>query len=422
MVPPKIIPPNRINFLARPVISVAAIIVLFALFCFTPQTTRAEEETSPTTSAPTTAAQPRDNFYRAKVIKILEEGSEILDGEPQVYQKIQLKILEGDEKGKLIIIDHGKGFIIGTFQKVTTGEKVIVAKPTVAPENPREIYYIVDKYRAPSLIGLGLIFFALAVFFGRKRGFTSIIGLLFTILILFYFIIPRIVAGGNPFLTCIIGAVLIIVFSLYLSHGFNRRTSVALVSTLVALGIAIIIDLIFVDVAKLLGNGTEEAFYLQFDNFNIDLRGLLLGSIIIGVVGVLDDITTAQAGAVEEIYEANPNVTFAQLYKSGLSVGREHIASLINTLILAYAGASFPLLLLYSTNSLQPLWITLNSNFISEEIVRTLVGSSVLVIAVPLTTMLAAYYFTRHRPRLLPKKILEPSNSADAINNFWKNK
>ncbi len=364
------------------------------------QTNQGVSLDNPDLSASPTATETADAYYRAKVIKIIESGTVTMDGKPQEYQKLELKILNGSEKGRVITIDHGKDFVIGVFQKVKTGETVILAKPASTLDGKGDVYYITDRYRAPNLIIIAIIFFALAIYFGGKRGFTSIVGMLFSVAVIFYYIIPHIVKGGDPLWTCIIGAISIILLSLYLSHGFNKRTTIALASTLLCLALAVVIDLLFVHIAKLSGNGTEEAFYLQFDTFNLNLQGLLLGSIIIGVLGVLDDVTTGQAAAIEEIYIANNSLNFQQLYKSGLSVGREHIASLINTLVLAYVGASFPLLLLYSTQKTQSLWVTLNSNFIAEEITRTLVGSSVLVIAVPITTLLAAFYYSRQHKKL----------------------
>ncbi|HYC80108.1 MAG TPA: YibE/F family protein, partial [Candidatus Binatia bacterium] len=128
----------------------------------------------------------------------------------------------------------------------------------------------------------------------------------------------------------------------------------------------------------------------------LNLRGLLLGGIILGVLGVLDDITTAQSAAVYEIRRANPALPFKELYSRGLSIGREHISSLVNTLFLAYAGASLPLFLFFTAGDHpQPFWVTLNSEFIAEELIRTLVGSVALMLAVPITTFLAAYYFSR---------------------------
>lgn len=353
-----------------------------------------------------TSVELSDSYYRAKVIQIIETGEkQYEEGEVLKYQTIELEIVNGNEKGKHIIIDHGATFVVSESQMVKEGEQVILAK-TPAAAGGREVYYITDKYRVKNLAILALVFFVLAVYFGRKRGFTSIIGLVFTVLILFYYIIPGIAKGGNPFWVCIVGAVAILLSSFYLSHGFNRRTSIALLSSFISLAAAVIINIIFVSVAKLAGNGTEEVFYLQFGEAAIDLRGLLLGGIIIGVLGVLDDVTTSQTAAIDEVSCANPNLTFAQLYASGMSIGREHIASLINTLVLAYAGVSLPLLLLYSMQKTQPVWLMLNSAFVAEEVVRTLVGSTALVLAVPLTSILAAWFCSRKKKRISSEDML----------------
>ncbi len=344
-----------------------------------------------------TSADLSDTYYRAKVISILEEGEkEVEPGQKQIYQKIELEILNGDEKGKRVIIDHGGSFTITENQKVRTGEKLVVAKTPDLPGG-RVVYYVIDKYRINGLMIVILAFLATAIYFGRKRGITAIIGLVFTVLVIFYYIIPQILKGSNPFLTCILGALIILFVSLYVSHGFNKRTSVALVSSFISLVLAVVIDLVFVYLAKLAGNGTEEAFYLQFGSFNPNLRGLLLGGIIIGVLGVLDDVTTAQTAAIEEIHKANPALLFKDLYNKGMSIGREHIVSLVNTLVLAYVGVSFPFLLLYVSQKPQAFWMTFNSSFVAEEIVRTLVGSTVLVLAVPITTVLAAWFYSRRK-------------------------
>ncbi|MBP6859223.1 MAG: YibE/F family protein [Candidatus Magasanikbacteria bacterium] len=338
-----------------------------------------------------------DSYYRAKVVAIIETGEkEVEEGQVLKYQKLELEILNGNEKGKHITIDHGGSFVVAESQMVAVGEKVFVAKTPDLPGG-REIYYITDKYRVHNLAFITVVFFGLAIYFGRRRGLTSIIGLIFSVLVVFYFIIPRIIHGSNPFLVCIIGSLAILFTSLYISHGFSKRTSVAVGASAISLGLAIVINIIFVSIAKLSGSGAEEVFYLQFSSAHIDLRGLLLGGIIIGVLGVLDDVTTSQTAAVEEISLANSSLGFKELYIRGISVGREHIASLVNTLVLAYVGVSLPLLLLYSSQKTQPFLMTINSAFIAEEIVRTLVGSATLVLAVPITTCLAAWVYSRQK-------------------------
>ncbi|MDP3985398.1 MAG: YibE/F family protein [bacterium] len=276
----------------------------------------------------------------------------------------------------------------------SVGMRVVVAE-TIADDGART-YAVVERYRVPALVGITALFFACAVFFGRRKGLQSILGLGVTVAALAVFIVPQIADGKNPLVISLIGALIIAVVSLYFSHGFERRTSVALLGTICSLAIAAVLSLLFVGWATLFGTGSEEALFLEtgaFGTFN--LRGLLLGAIIIGALGVLDDVTTAQSATVEELANANPSFSFSELYRRGLSVGREHIASLVNTLVLAYASVSLPLFLLFRINRDQPLWVTLNSEFIAEEIVRTLVGSTALIFAVPITTLIAALVCAR---------------------------
>jgi uncharacterized membrane protein len=186
-----------------------------------------------------------------------------------------------------------------------------------------------------------------------------------------------------------------VVISISLAHGFHKRTFLAILSTAITLHLALALGWISVSFSKLFGLGSEDAVFLSFGEFsNIDLKGLLLGAIVIGSLGVLDDITTAQTATIEEIHKANPKLNFTELYTRGLSVGKEHIASLVNTLILAYVGASFPILILLVTST-TPLWVTLNNEFMAEEIVRTLIGSITLITAVPISTVLAAWVYGR---------------------------
>lgn len=341
-----------------------------------------------------------NEYYRATILEILEEEKYYLEEQEVNYQKLKVKILNGSEKDKELVIENGKDFIIQNNQNFKIGDNIVLNKAleSVSDGEDSSLYYIIDRYRLPAIIILTVLFSILTIYFGRQRGFTSIVGMAFSILIIFYYIIPQILSGAEPFITSIKGAFIIMIISLYISHGFNKRTSLALTSSLIVLVLAIIVDWLFVHFAKLDGTGSEEAFYLMLGNVTFNLKGLLLGGIIIGILGVLDDVTTAQTATVEEISKANNNLAFKELYQRGISVGREHIASMVNTLLLAYTGASFPLLLLYSSKQLsQPTWLILNNGFIAEEIIRTLVGSVILVIAVPLTTLLAAYIYSRKK-------------------------
>jgi len=346
---------------------------------------------------PATHAQvedPRsDDFFTATVEEIISEEVDVDPSFPHTVQTVRFRL----DDGETFVLEHvaaGNG-----NPKLTVGERLVAERLTKSDGSVE--YLVKEKYRLPGVIWL-LVLFAIAVIaLGGKTGMSSIAGLVVSIGILVFFVMPRIIAGGDPLLACFLGSVAIACTSLYLAHGFRRRTSVALASTLITLAASLVLSVVFVRIAKLFGMGTEEAMFLQSGQLQgIDLKGLLLGGIIIGCLGVLDDITTAQTAAVDEIRKANPSLTKSKLRAAGLSVGKEHIASLINTLALAYIGTSLPLLLLLHSQSNQsfPLWVTLNGEFLAEEIVRTLVGSMTLLIAVPVSTWMASLLLTKSPP------------------------
>lgn len=335
-------------------------------------------------------------YSRAEVLEVLEERYQGGDITQQVFQDLSVRILNGDEKGLVVEIRNVGGATINGGNGFKVGDIVVINKTINQGEAD---YYVNDIYRIPSILWVTGVFLAVVLLFSRWRGLASILGLSVSVLVILKFITPQILAGRDPLITSLIGGVIIAVVSLYLAHGFNKRTSVALLSTMLSLGLAVVTALLFVHFTNLFGSGSEESIFLQFDQDRIiNLRGLLLGGIILGVLGVLDDITTAQSAVVDELKKANPGFTFMELFKRGSSVGQEHISSLINTLFLAYAGVSLPLFLLLGSSTGYPLWTLLNSEFIAEEIVRTLVGSITLVMAVPITTLLAAYFFSKTGP------------------------
>ena len=342
---------------------------------------------------------PKTDYSRGRVVKILEEGTKKIAGSQMPFQRLIVKIEIGPDKGKEIEIDQGILSTMKEAQRVRVGEEVVVSRITNIAGSAQ--YFITDRYRIPLVVVLLIVFFVLVVYFGRIRGFTSFLGLIVSIFILLKFVVPQIFAGNDPLLISFLGALAIAFTSLYLAHGFNKRTTIALVSTVITLFLSIIIAQLFVYFAKLTGLGNEDAYYLQqsvAQGSFINAKGLLLGGIIIGALGVLDDITIGQAASIEELSRANSDLTFHDLYARGLSIGREHIASLVNTLVLAYAGASFPIFFLFlMLKDVQPIWVTVNNEFLMEEVVRTLVGSTTIVLAVPLTTLFAAYIFSRKK-------------------------
>lgn len=278
------------------------------------------------------------------------------------------------------------------------GEKVVVlATQTLGPETT---HIITDKYRLPNIAILVIVFFLAAIAFAGRRGFTAVIGLVISIGILFLYTVPAIVGGAPPLLVATISAVAIAVLSLTVAHGWSKQTGIALVSTLLTLVVSLGLSQIFVYTAKLFGGGTEEAYFLRFTGLGeIDLRGLLLAGIVIGVLGVLDDVTTTQTSAIKNLVKAGVKDVKA-LYKAGSDIGRSHIVSLVNTLALAYVGASLPLVLMFFVNEGHvPAWTILNGQLLTEEIIRTLVGTTALVLAVPISTLIASWAYIK-RPAL----------------------
>ncbi len=333
-------------------------------------------------------------FFTARITSIDDQGLVNEEADKQYYQTVTVRFLDGPEQGKEVQITTTNYYPkAAPEQELKAGDKIVVSKTT--GYDGESIYQINDHYRLDRIVIICLFFVALALWLGKKRGLTSLLGLGFSIAVLSWYIVPQILEGKNPFLIILTGSTVILALSLYLAHGFSRRTSIALGSTVLTLIAAIIMSIVFVKFARLFGLGSEDAYFLIFARDSINLQGLLLGGIIIGTLGVLDDITTAQTAVVEELRRANPSLSRAELYKRGLSVGHEHIASLINTLVLAYAGASLPVFLLFAINRYQPVWTIFNSEFVAEEIVRTLVGSCTLILSVPIATFLAAYFLSR---------------------------
>ena len=337
---------------------------------------------------------PSNDVLLARVISI-QESTTTLGSTPGWIDMVQIQFLTGSTPGEQAVI-RNKGAISGDpAQKVQAGETIIVARNNEM-EGP-DRYYMVDKYRLSALLFLALVFVLAIMIFGGLRGLTSLVGLLASVAILMLFVVPRILGGGDPLTVCVIGAAFIAIVSLYLAHGFNKRTTVALAGTLITLCLTIGLTVLFTAMTHLLGIADEATTTLKVMDAVIDLRGLFLGGVIIGMLGILDDATIGQATAVEEIDDAAEHkLGFRELYRRGTSVGREHIASLVNTLVLAYAGVSFPLLLLLIIQShagTVPLWLAVNGEPIAEDIVRAIVGSLALILAIPITTFLAAWIF-----------------------------
>jgi uncharacterized membrane protein len=313
------------------------------------------------------------------------------DAEPGVPGSVCIKVTARLAGGRQVAFDTTDP-TGGTFR---AGQQVRLA---VAEQPGQPPYYNVqDLERGRPLLILVALFVAAVVAFGRWQGIRSLVGLGLSFVVIVGFVVPAILRGHSPVLVAVTGAMAIMLLSLYLSHGLGPKTTAAVVGTTLALGLTAVLAIAFVAAASLTGLASEEALSANFAVGGLSLRGLLLAGIIIGGLGVLDDVTMSQASLVAELHHANPTAGFAALVGGALRVGRDHIAATVNTLFLAYAGAALPLLILFVTGQ-DSLGTVATTEVVAVEVVRALCGSVGLIAAVPLTTVLAALVATEAQP------------------------
>jgi len=307
------------------------------------------------------------------------------DGIETVLQTIEVELEDGTK-----ITTSIERLSEDTSFPYQVGDSVVISKTPSTVEDDQ--YYLNDFVRRPALLLLFGLFVALVLAVARWNGVSAIIGLATSFLIIFSFILPNIEAGYDPILVAIGGSLFIILISFYLTHGFSSKTTVAVIGTFLALIATGVLAHIFSQLTRLTGFATEEVAFLQaIKGSDFSAQGLMMAGIIIGTLGVLDDITISQSSIVKELIRANPKLGKAQLFSRAMNVGKDHIASLVNTLVLVYTGAALPLLLLFMDSQYKLMQI-INFEVVAEEIVRTLVGSIGLVLAVPITTIIAVYW------------------------------
>jgi uncharacterized membrane protein len=335
--------------------------------------------------------QPATNqvqYFRAKVISVSDSKSVSLGKN----QTAEVEILDGPDSGRDVTVSRSLNYGDASYQRLPVGSEVLLTKESSSGNQ----YTYLDRWHIPGMITLFLILLALIIIIGWWRGITSVVGLVISIGVIADYVIPRIVAGYSPYATCIQAAFIITIISIYVAHGFSKRTSIAFLSSLLTL--LLVIGLVAL-ATYLVGTSevvSDDNVGVLYGPSTIGLSSLLTGGIVIGSLGVLYDITTGQAAAVDEIHKANGKLSALELYRKGLSVGREHIAALVNTLVLVYVGIALPsilMIVLYAGHI--PLIVALNGEAIAEEVVRTAVASIGMLLAVPIATGLAAYALPR---------------------------
>jgi uncharacterized membrane protein len=280
------------------------------------------------------------------------------------------------------------------------GDDVVLSVPDDELTNPAA-YEVVDFQRDTPLLVLAMLFAASVIGLGGRRGLAALAALVLTGTTLIAFVLPAILAGRDPLAVAVVGCCAIMFGALYLTHGLSARTSTAVLGTLVSLVLIGLLGTAFADLAQLSGEDHDTANLAAALGTAVDGRGLVLAGLMIGALGALDDVTVTQTSAVWELREADPGLRSIALFRSAMRIGRDHVASAVNTLVLAYAGTTLPLLLVFSVNQ-RGLGDVLTTQVIATEVVRTLVGSIGLVASVPLTTAVAVAVATGSRRKVVP--------------------
>ena len=297
---------------------------------------------------------------------------------------VEVRLLAGPDAGEEATAPLPQAFADAGLE---AGDRVVMGVNEGAPDDQK--YTLLDRDRQSILLILAGVFALAVVVMGGLRGSAAIVGLAASLAVLLAFVLPAILEGRSPIWVAIVGASAIAFLALFAAHGFTPMTAVALLGTLGALALTAGLAALFVALAEITGVASEEASLVSFGAAQIDIRGLILAGVVLGGLGAIDDMTVTQASAVWELRAAGPGLSDRLLFRAAMRIGRDHVASTVNTLALAYAGASMPLLVLFVLSG-QSLGAVANSEVVATEIVRTLVGSIGLVAAVPLTTWLAS--------------------------------
>lgn len=314
-----------------------------------------------------------DSRYRASIIEISSDTARI-------------KLLDGPLKGRTV---EANTYAINSYKDVYPGATVLVSESVESQQ-----YSVIDHYRLPSLILVCTVFVLCVLAVGRRRGVTSLIGLGLSIIVIVWYLIPQIQSGGNPLLLSLASSFFIAFSSIIIAHGWKLRTLIAVGCVVVLLGLVVIGDVASIHFLSLSGVDDELTNDLAVGYMHIDTRGLLAGGLIIASLGALDDIVTSQVAAIDELKKANMNLGIKELYSRSLSIGSEHIASLVNTLALLYTGASLPILITLIGNGLD-IASSLNGELLTTAIIQATLPGIALVLAVPFSSIMAAYLLNR---------------------------
>ncbi len=330
--------------------------------------------------------QDLQETVKAKVLEVVEQSDRLIMGTDATttVQTLRIELLEGEKKGEVVSLDND-------IMVLFVGDTIFVNRLVAIDET--EYFTFKDVERRPQLFWMGLLMVGLVLLFAGWQGMRALMSLGISIAAIIFLLVPALLAGYEPALASLGIAGVILAVSLFLTHGVKPRVFIAFLGTFGAVGVTCLIAWLSVDWLRLTGFGSDASVYLNFSTGGtLDIAGLLLGSIIIGLLGVLDDVSITQASVVQELRAANPTLSSFELYRRAINVGRDHVGSLVNTLALAYLGTALPLVMFYARANAD-FWQSINQEIIASEILRIIIGSIGLILAVPFTTMVAAWFF-----------------------------
>jgi uncharacterized membrane protein len=323
---------------------------------------------------------------KARVLEVLEENDRDImgTGATTTVQKLRVELLEGERKGEVVVFEND--LIV-----LEPGDKIFVNR--LEAIDGTEYYIFKDVHRLGGLIALAVLLFLVTIIFAGYLGLRALLSLSFSIGAIIFGLVPALLHGYSAITASLVISIFILAVTLFFTHGFKPHIITAFLGTITAVAVTCLLAVIFNSWLRLTGFGSDASVYLNFaTGGRLDMSELLLGAIIIGLLGVLDDVAVTQASVVQELKAANNSFGFKDLYVRAVRVGKDHIGSLINTLALAYVGAALPLILLLVETS-NSLTMTLNQEVLASELLRLGIGSIGLILAVPLTTAFAAWYF-----------------------------
>lgn len=339
--------------------------------------------------------------FEARVVEIVEERSFVREnGGEAVQQDLRLEITSaGPLRGSTVEHRGVSDLDVVGAQSYAVGDRVVVQK-TSGPEG-EDSFVVVDSVRRFPLYLLALLFTAASIAVGGWKGLRALLALAVSFVVIIKMMLPAILSGRDPLAVGLVGSITVIAVIMYLTEGWRRKSHVAVVSVALSLAVTLVLSVAFSAVARLSGMMQEETMFLiDAARSLVDFRGLLLAGFMVGTVGVLDDIVVSQVEAVEQLRAADPRMPLSRLFSSAYKIGSSHFGAVVNTLFLTYAGASLPLLLLFSVH--QEPFVTfsavLNNELVATEVVRTLVGSLGVAAAMPVSTVLACLFLNETKP------------------------